>query len=316
MFTLGLSLAEFVYISFVLLGGGLVLFRALTYLGTLREGRLQRLARRGRFDPVPTATPLSDPKQVATHRGERSIERQFTVMRRMVVPMITGFTLFLASIPILASSAASTLSLISGALAVVVGFASRPFLENAISGLVISGSGLLRIGDTVRIDDFYGTVEDITPTHTAVKLWDWRRYLIPNTTMLQRPMLNHSLYDQFEWAWVDFWVAPGADLDEVQRLAVEVAKSSEYRTGAEAPYFWVTRIDKEAVGCAVATWAASATDAWSLRADVRQRIMGMLRQRGITTMQSRHQLDAEGQAAGMSVSPPGGYLGNGPAGLG
>lgn len=293
MVPFGLSAAEITYVLVVLGIGGTVLYRALVYLGDLKEGRLRRLGGRARFDPVPTDTPLGDPKTVATDRGAKSIERHFTVMRRMVVPLVAGFTLLLASIPILAGGAASTASVISGAVAVVVGFAARPFLENAIAGMVISGSGLLRIGDTVRIDEFYGTVEDITPTHTAVKLWDWRRYLIPNTTMLQRPMLNHSLYDSFEWAWIEFVVAPNADIEAVKQLAIEVAEVSPHRTGTETPYFWVTRIEKDAVTCAIATWAASATSAWSLRSEVREKVLIELRRRGIPTMRSQHVVSAE-----------------------
>ncbi len=290
---LELSTVDLIYIAIVLSGGAGLLWRTLVFLGTVREGRLGKLQRRRLFDSVPRKDPRDNGKQVALEKGEEAIQRHFTVMRRVLIPLIVGLTLLLAALPILAESSASAASIFGAVLAVVIGLAARPFLENAIAGIVISASRLVRIGDTVRIDDLYGTVEDITATHTAVKLWDWRRYLVPNSTMLQRAFLNHSVFDTLEWANVEFWVSPEADIAEVKSLALDAATRTGKVAGDEAPEFWVREMQRDGVCCVVAAWAATATDAWALRSGVRERLLGDFRERGIATMLSRHAVARE-----------------------
>lgn len=293
------SLGVLLYVFTVLAVGSFVLWRSFVFLGSIREGRLSRLAMRLRFDPVPTATPLLDPRAVAQERGAKSIERHFSVMKRVLVPLIVCATGLLAAVPVLAGTSASAASLVGGALAVLLGLAARPFLENAIAGLVISASGLVRIGDTVCLDDIYGTVEDITATHTAIKVWDWRRYLLPNSTMLQRPFLNYSLFDTYQWAHVDFWVSPDADLDAVRALAIAAAADCPSSLKLEPPYFWIAQCERDAVLCTVAVWAATATDAWSARSSIREQILRNLKLLGVRTMLRHHEM----REAGSSVRP-------------
>jgi small-conductance mechanosensitive channel len=57
----------------------------------------------------------------------------------------------------------------------------------------------------VLVEGFYGTIEDVTLTHTVVKIWDWRRYVIPDARMLSDPFVSASLFDPFVWSSVEFW---------------------------------------------------------------------------------------------------------------
>jgi small-conductance mechanosensitive channel len=95
---------------------------------------------------------------------------------------------------------------------VILGIASRPWIENIIAGLVLSYSKALNIGDTVLIQDHYGTIEDINFTYTILKIWDWRRFVIPNQVMLREDFVNYTLNEDFYWAKINLWVGHDADL--------------------------------------------------------------------------------------------------------
>jgi len=287
---LNLSTVEYAYIGVVLAIGAVALWRTIVYLGHARNRRIKWLEVRKRFEAVPTKTPVENPKKLARERATESIERHFTVMRRVLVPLVIGITALMASLPILAESSASTASVIGAVVAVIMGLALRPFLENAVAGVVISASRHVRIGDTVRVDGYYGTVEDITATHSTIKVWDWRRYLVPNSKMLQSAFLNHSLFDTHEWANVEFWVSPEADIEHVKAMAISAASESGYMVGEEDPQFWINSLDKDSVCCVIAAWAKNPTDAWALRSAVRERIMTELQHSGIATSLQRHSL--------------------------
>ena len=293
---MSLSVGEIVYVAAVLVIGVYALLRTLTYLRSARQSRVRLIEKRRRFEAVPTETPIEHPKEVSLERGLESIESHFSVMRRLLIPTIAGITLLLAAVPFVAETSAS---IVAAVLAVLAGLALRPFLENAVAGMVISSSRLVRIGDTVRVDDWFGTVEDITSTHTAVKVWDWRRYLVPNSRMLQSAFFNYSLFDTYQWAYVEFWVAPDADIDEVKALAVELPSRSDYFSGREEPAFWVVRIEKDAICCWLAAWADSPSAGWGLANDVRTHLLREFRARDIPLALQRHRWSAEpGQRAG------------------
>jgi small-conductance mechanosensitive channel len=288
-----LSIAEIIYVAVVVLLGSYALARTLSLLVRARRHRLRTIHKRRRFEAVDTDTPVDDPKSVALQRGIDSIEQQFSVFRRLLVPLILFITFVLAAPVFLTESSATTASLVGAVLAVVLGLALRPYLENAIAGMVIGASRLVRIGDTVLIDDWFGTIEDITDTHTTIKLWDWRRYLIPNSRMLETAFLNYSLFDTFQWAYIEFWVAPDADLDTVKEIAIDAARESEYFADCETPEFWVMRMEKDAIGCWLAAWAETPAKAWALKNDVRTKVLSEFRHRGIAFSLQRHRWSTE-----------------------
>ena len=253
------------------------------YLGLARNrlARIRRIARKNRFEAIPTDTPVDDPSAVARDRALQSIDRQFSVTRLIFVPLVLVATGFAATLPFLDRVPAALVSMAIAAMTILGGVAARPFLENAIAGLVISSSRLINLGDTVRIGDIYGTVEDITATHTAIKVWDWRRHLVPNSRMLLTSLLNYSLFDRHIWASVEFWVAYDADIDEVRAAVIDIARSSAYFSGEEVPEFWVAELGQQGVRCTVAAWANLPSNAWMLQHEIRMGIARFLRQRGL-----------------------------------
>lgn len=252
--------------------------------------RLHRVGARTRFDAVPTSGPVQHPNELAKERARQSIETQFSVNRRVLVPAILTLMILFGGLPFLGDVPKAMVTLLGAAITVFLGVAARPFVENAIAGLVISGSRLVSIGDTVEIDDIYGTVEDITTTHTTVKIWDWRRYLVPNTRMLQTCLTNYSLNDRYLWKNVEFYVAPGTDLEMVRALAIDCAQRSAHFAEHEPPECWVMELKPEWVRLMVAAWADTPSQAWLLGDDIRSALSRELAARGIASQLSSHRM--------------------------
>ena len=290
---MNLTMAEIVYIFVVLGTGSYALLRTLLFLRRSRHSRLKNVENKSRFDVVKTTGPIDNPQEVALVRGIESINSHFSVLNKLLIPIIIGVTAILAGLPFIAATSASSASIVAAVLAALVGLALRPFMENAIAGLVISASRLVRIGDTVRIDDCYGTVEDITATHTTGKVCDWRRYLVPNSRMLQSSFFNYSLFDSFQWTYVEFWLAPDVDLDAVAELAVRIPAQSQYFAGHEEPRFWVINIEKDAICCWLAAWADTPSSAWGLKHDMRTYLLREFRKQRITFALHRHNVSQE-----------------------
>lgn len=229
-----------------------------------------------------------------------SIETRFAILRRLSVPVVLTITGLLIAIPFFGRLPGTLISLLVTAVTIIIGIAFKPVLENVIAGLMISFGQPLRIGDVVRISGHYGLVENIFLTYTVIKVWDFRRFVIPNNRLLQTEYVNYTLHDKWQWAYVPFWVALDADLSTVEELALEAVETSEHHCQGQPTGFWVIEVGKEGVLCWVAGWAEHPFSAWSLRHEIARSLLPKLRDAGIRG----HTYFVEGGGPGVIPSPP------------
>jgi small-conductance mechanosensitive channel len=284
----------YIYLTVVLLVGFLVLARTLFVLGAGNRRRMRSARDRQSWDAIRSSGPKDGTSDDAVARGAalERIEENFSVSRRMLVPLIIAVTGILACIPFMDQAPAATLSVIAGVATLLVGIATRPVIENAVAGLMISYSRTINIGDTVRLADHYGTIEDINATHTTVKVWNWNRYLIPNGRMLALEFENLSLIEEDIWTHVEFTVGYDADLTAVESIAIDAVTSSQRYSATEAPRFWYNELRPEGVVCWVAAWARNPSDSWSLQSDIRKRLIQGFQAQSIPV--HSHRLQVEG----------------------
>ena len=243
-------------------------------------------------DPIAISTPLDRPLHSFKSRAKRSVSNRFSIFRRVATIFILLLLIIALSFPFIDQLPQAFLSILVGSAAIITGMAARPFIENFLSGVAITSSKMVKIGDTVLLNDQYGTIEDISSTHTVVKLWDWRRFVIPNSAMINRAFINYSLYDSWQLAHVEFFVAYKTDMQRVKELAQAAARKSKHYAGIEEPSFWIMETTKETIKCWVAAWAASPLEAWELKADIRTELILQFRKEGIETHLNYHSVEA------------------------
>ncbi len=265
----------------------------------------KRIHKVGRFTAVATDSPVKGHRRKAIEQAVESVGGRFSIIKRIAVVSVLIIWIILVSYPFLGKVPAAALSILISITGVLLGIAARPLIENIIAGIIISFSKLFRLGDTVLIDDAYGTVEDITMTHSVIKIWDWRRYVVPNSRMLTKDVINYTLFDTYVWAYVEFYVAYDADLRRVKKLAIETAGEQRQEKKYEDPRFWVMGMEKDAVRCWVAVWTDSPAEAWILRADIRSGLAIRLREEGIATHLGRMQFSSSPLPDGDMVEPGG-----------
>lgn len=277
------------YLVLVGLLGSYALLRTAMALSKSKRERAARVEKRRRFDAIATKESLGRSTKEARGEALERIEAQASVVRRVLLPLLMALVAMLMALPFLERAPAQLVTVAVAGFTIVAGVAARPFLENSVAGLALSYSRILNIGDTIKINGHYGSVEDISATHTTIKVWDWRRYVVPNSEMLRRDFINYSLHDKYTWAYIEFWVSYDADLDLVRDIALAVPQDSKHFAAQyEAPRFWVMSTERDAVRCWIAAWADSPADGWMLTHDMRTRLVAELKKHGIATHRHRH----------------------------
>ncbi|MEY9843460.1 small-conductance mechanosensitive channel [Streptacidiphilus sp. BW17] len=131
-----------------------------------------------------------DPSRVQRVRTQVNLLRRAT---GALVGLITVGAMLL-TFPEMRALGASLLAS-AGVIGIVAGIAAQNTLGNFFSGLVIAFGDLVRIGDTVVVEQQQGTVEEITLAYLVVRLWDQRRLVVPVSYFVSRPFENWTRAD-------------------------------------------------------------------------------------------------------------------------
>lgn len=79
-------------------------------------------------------------------------------------------------------------------LGLVVGFAARQTLANAVAGILLAITQPIRIGDDVKFQESEGTVADMTLTYTYIDTTEGERMVVPNELLATGVIFNRTLH--------------------------------------------------------------------------------------------------------------------------
>ncbi|MCI1677383.1 MAG: mechanosensitive channel MscK [Ewingella americana] len=121
------------------------------------------------------------------------------------------------------------------ALSVGLGFGLQEIFANFVSGLIILFERPVRIGDTVTIGTFSGTVSRIRIRATTIIDFDRKEVIIPNKAFVTERLINWSLSDTVTRIIIKVGVAYGSDLDKVKEILLQAAHESSRVMSDPAP---------------------------------------------------------------------------------
>jgi len=213
-------------------------------------------------------------------RGELTpaLQTRLRLIRRLVsaVILLIGVAWAASNFDELSSAARGILAS-SAVLGLVVGFAARQTLANAIAGILLAVTQPIRLGDLVTFEEQTGAVEDMRLTYTYIRLDDGRRLIVPNERLAQSSVLNHTIVDPRVQVEVSVWLPLDADLDKAMALIAD--EDAEISVS-------VAETDKEGVRLSATTWAAGPAERGRTAAELRARWLRLLREHALSSAEA------------------------------
>jgi small-conductance mechanosensitive channel len=164
----------------------------------------------------------------------------------------------------------------AGMAGIVAGLAARPLLENLFAGLQLGFTQPLRMGDAVVIANEWGWVEEITSTYVVVRLWDWRRQIVPLSYLFQNPFTNWTRSTSSIIGTVFVYADYTLPMDEVRAKATDIVKASRLWDG-QVVNVQVSDARENVIEVRVLASAADSPRAWDLRCEVREKLIAYIR---------------------------------------
>jgi len=111
-----------------------------------------------------------------------------------------------------------------GILGFTLGFALQDVSKNFIAGLLLLLQQPFKLGDTIQVSGFSGTIIDINLRDTEIRTMDGLRVRIPNGEIFTQPVLNYTGVKQRR-LHIKLGVAYDTDLERARQNALEAIKA-------------------------------------------------------------------------------------------
>lgn len=164
----------------------------------------------------------------------------------------------------------------AGIAGIVAGLAARPMLENLIAGVQLALTQPLRLEDAVVINNEWGWVEEINSTYIVVRLWDWRRLVVPLSYLFQTPFANWTRNSASIIGTVYVYADYTLPMDVVRAQATEIVKASPLWDG-QVVNIQVSDARERVMEVRVLASASNSSRAWDLRCEIREKLIAYIR---------------------------------------
>jgi len=209
--------------------------------------------------------------------GDLSLRKAFSNATRALL-MFVGLMMALSAVGI----DLTALSVLGGAIGVGIGFGLQKLAANYVSGFVILAERSMRIGDSVKVDNFEGRITDINARYTVIRSLTGRESIVPNEILITSRVENLSLADARVWQSTTVSVAYDSDPQQVRALLEAAAMAQPRVLRDPAPRASLAAFGADGLEFTLGYWISDPENGQlALRSDINLHILQSLREHRI-----------------------------------
>lgn len=189
--------------------------------------------------------------------SERTVKYRITA--KMILPVFKALVYaavvyYLLPLDVLTPS---QLLAVSGLIGAAIGFGIQGLISSLLGGLIIIVERPYKVGDNIEFGDtgdygsYYGEVTDIGIRATTIQTPDDTDVIVPNDAVFKSSVANTNAGSPEMQVAVEFYVAPGADVDRAKAIVKEGLMTSRYVfvtddhpilvLEEDHPYYWTIK---------------------------------------------------------------------------
>ncbi|MBW6421504.1 mechanosensitive ion channel family protein [Rhizobium sp. XQZ8] len=201
---------------------------------------------------------------------------QSRIAERIASSMIVAITIaaMLMTFPAVQQYGVSLLAS-AGVAGIVLGLALQPVLKNIFAGIQLAITQPIRIDDALIVEGEWGNVEEITSTYVVVKLWDWRRMILPLSYFIENPFQNWTRESSALIGTVMIYLDYSVPVAVVRRKVEEIAAASKL-WDKRVVAVQVTDFKENVMEIRILVSASNAPKTFDLRCEMREKIIDFI----------------------------------------
>jgi len=147
----------------------------------------------------------------------------------------------------------------AGIAGIAVALAAQDLISNFFGGAIITVDKPFKVGDRIKVEDYYGDVISVGTRSTRIKTLDYQIVTIPNNKLTTNIIINYSEPDQKLRITIPVSVAYGTDPKRVKDILLEIARDAIKNTGyllyEPAPKVFLTEFADSSLNFILRVWA-------------------------------------------------------------
>jgi small-conductance mechanosensitive channel len=163
----------------------------------------------------------------------------------------------------------------AGAAGIIMGLALQTVLRNLLAGIQLAITQPIRIDDVLIVEGEWGRVEEITSTYVVLKIWDWRRLVVPLSYFIETPFQNWTRESASLIGEVTISLDYRAPMEAIRVQAEAIVKASPLWDG-KVFVVQVTDFAETTMKVRTLMSARDAARAFDLRCDFREKLVGYI----------------------------------------
>jgi len=197
----------------------------------------------------------------------------------------------------------SKFAILAGALGVGIGFGLQNIVNNFISGLILLFERPIKIGDTVTIDDQWGTITRIGLRSTVVETIDRAELIVPNSELVAQKVTNWTFTTHVSRVVITVGVAYGTPLESVLEILLRVAREQGAILDEPPPTAIFTGFGDSSINFELRAWIADINQRPFVRSELGLAIDREFRAAGIVIPFPQRDLHLHGVVPNLQDNP-------------
>ncbi|MDP8915652.1 MAG: mechanosensitive ion channel, partial [Pseudomonadota bacterium] len=152
----------------------------------------------------------------------------------------------------------TSFAVFAGAIGVGVGLGLQGVVREFVSGLVIIFDRQTNVGDFIELQSGErGEVAEVGPRATRIRTPDNLDIIVPNSKLIDNPVINWTLRGDTRRIHVPFGAAYGSDLERVRQVVLEAARSISFTlpdTAQRRTQVWLTGFGDSSLNFELVVW--------------------------------------------------------------
>ena len=181
----------------------------------------------------------------------------------------------------------TALAVFSGAFGLAIGFGLQKTFGNLIAGIILLMDKSIKPGDVIAVADTvgnesFGQIRKIGVRAVSVTTRDQREYLIPNENLMINQVENWSYSSKNVRMQVPVGVSYESDMDLVEELMLEAARSCDRILKAPPPTVWMNEYGDNSVNFTIHCWISDPEDGvGNVRSAVLKKLWWLFKENGV-----------------------------------
>jgi MscS family membrane protein len=147
----------------------------------------------------------------------------------------------------------------AGIAGLAIALAAQDIISNFFGGAIITIDKPFKVGDRIKVDQYYGDVINVGPRSTRLKTLDYQIVTIPNNKITTNVIVNFAEPDQKLRITLPVSVTYGTDVEKVRRILLEIARDviekTEYLLDDPAPKAFFSEFGDSGLKFILYVWA-------------------------------------------------------------